>query len=217
MTRVAELMAGRATPAMVAALLSAAAVVGFVGGGVLGSLTTGGSGGLPDAAPTGQPTEPQRVDVIVVDATCERPSAIDSARNPVEYKPEFAVNGDLDSAWQCRGDGAGERLELDLGALVGVVSVGIIPGYAKVDPHDGTEWYPLNRRLTEVRWHFDDGTAISQQLDPDPELRAMQALELPEPVSTSTIVLEIVSSAPGSSDAHPNMAVSDLEVRVAAP
>ena len=216
MTRVAELMSDRATPPVVAALLSAAAVVGFVGGGVLGSLATGGNGGRIEPAAADQPTGPERIDLTVVEATCERPAAIDSARNPVEYKPEFAVNGDLDSAWQCRGDGVGERLEFDLGGPVGVVSVGIIPGYAKVDPHDGTEWYPLNRRLTEVRWHFDDGTAVDQQLDPDPELRDMQALELPEPVTTSTLILEIVSSAPGSSDTHPNVAVTDLEVRVAA-
>lgn len=210
-------MAERATPAAIAGVLSAAAIVGFVGGGVLGSLTGVGGGDTETAAVPGEPAEPVRADVTVVSASCERPPAVDSARNPVEYKPEFAANGDLDSAWQCRGDGVGETLELSLGDGAPVVSVGLLPGYAKVDPHDDTEWYPLNRRLTEVLWHFDDGTTVSQQLDPDPDRRDLQAMELPAPVETSRLVLEIVSSAPGSSDAHPNVAISDLQVLVATP
>jgi hypothetical protein len=210
-------MAERATPAAIAGLLSAAAIVGFVVGGVLGSLTGLGDGDTEADAAAGDPADLVRADVTVVSASCERPPAVDTARNPVEYKPEFAANGDLDSAWQCRGDGVGETLELSLGDGAPVVSVGLLPGYTKVDPHDDTEWYPLNRRLTEVLWHFDDGTTVSQQLDPDPDRRDLQAMELPAPVETSRIVLEIVSSAPGSSDAHPNVAISDLQILVATP
>lgn len=217
-TRVAGLMAERALLPTAAAVLGVAGIVGFVGGGVLGSLVgTDGFGDTEVAAarPDEAAAEAARVELTVVDASCERPAAVDAAQNPVEYRPEFAVNGDPDSAWQCRGDGVGQRLELDLGGAVAVVSVGLIPGYAKVDPHDGTEWYPLNRRLTEVRWHFDDGTSLSQDLDPDPDRRDLQTLDLPGPVTTSTLVLEIVSSTAGSSQAHPNIAVSEVEVRAA--
>lgn len=203
------LSAQRATLPVVSAVLAAACVVGFVGGGVLGSLRTAGKPAAASASPT--PVPPQPVDVESVSATCVREPAVDSELNEVEYRPEFAVDGDHQTGWQCRGDGAGESLELDLGAPRDVVAVGLIPGYAKVDPHDGTDWYPLNRRLTVVRWHLG-GTVIEQELDPDPELRDVQRMELPDPVRASTLRLEIVSSVPGESSAHPNVAITELRV-----
>src|SRR5690606_37747338 len=93
-----------------------------------------------------------------------------------------------------------------------VVEVGLVPGYTKADPHDGTEWYPLNRRLTEVRWHFDDGTTVEQELDPDPERRDLQMLELPEPVDTASVTVEILASVLGKTGDRSVVAVSDIRV-----
>ncbi|MFW6091506.1 MAG: discoidin domain-containing protein [Actinomycetota bacterium] len=191
------------------AVLATACVVGFVGGGVVGSFRTTGK---PAPAPSASPApEPQPVDVASISASCVREPAVDSDSNEVEYDPEFAIDGDHQTGWQCRGDGAGESLEIDLGGPHEVVAVGLIPGYAKVDPHDGTEWYPLNRRLTEVRWHLGE-TVVEQELDPDPAVRDMQQLELPDPVRTSALRMEIVSSVPGESSAHPNVAITELRV-----
>ncbi len=130
----------------------------------------------------------------------------------VDYRPDYAVDGNDQTGWQCPGDGAGETLELALGKSATVASVGLIPGYAKQDPHDGREWYPLVRRLTEVRWHFDSGDPVTQQLDPDPERRDMQVLELPEPRQSSTVTLEIVGSTAGETADRSVIAVSDIEV-----
>ncbi len=193
---------------MISSVLATAVVVGFVGGGVLGSFRMTGK---PAAASASPAPSPRPVDVIAVTASCVRDPAVDSEFNEIEYLPEFAVDGDSQTGWQCRGDGVGESLELDLGSTMTVVAVGLVPGYAKVDPHDGTEWYPLNRRLTEVRWHLGD-TALEQRLDPDPDLRDVQLMELPEPLPASTVTLEIVSSVPGESPAHPNVAITELQV-----
>lgn len=198
----------RPTLSVIGTVLTAAFVVGFVGGGVLGSLRMSGKPVVASPSPT---PDPRPVEVSVAGASCVRDPAVDSEFNEVEYLPEFAVDGDDQTGWQCRGDGAGESLELDLGGTADVVAVGLIPGYAKIDPHDGTEWYPLNRRLTEVRWHVGE-TVIEQQLDPDPELRDMQLMELPDPVPASTLTLEIVSSVSGESSAHPNVAISEIQV-----
>lgn len=200
----------RPTLSVISAMLAAAFVVGFVGGGVLGSLRTAGKPASASPSPTPEPPRP--VEVQSIAASCVRESAVDSEFNEVEYHPELAVDGDHQSGWQCPGDGAGETLDIDLADPAVVVAVGLIPGYAKVDPHDGTEWYPLNRRLTEVRWHFDDGTTVEQELDPDPERRDLQMLELPEPVDTASVTVEILASVLGDTGDRSMVAVSDIRV-----
>jgi hypothetical protein len=203
----------RPSPTVIAGVLGAAAVVGFVAGGVFGSLSIGTAA---DASPADGTDRPMAsVALTVTAASCQRETRQDAAGNEVAYQPEFAVDGDPQTGWQCQGDGAGETLELDLGGAARVTRVGLIPGYAKVDPHDGREWYPLFRRLTEVRWHFDSGEPVSQQLDPDPEVRDLQTLELPEPRETSSLRLEVVSSTRGDTADRSVIAVSDIEVLAA--
>jgi hypothetical protein len=126
----------------------------------------------------------------------------------VTYEPAFAVDDDSESAWRCPGDGAGERLVLDLGGSVQVAEVGLVPGYAKTDPADNSDRYAENRRITAVRWHFDDGTTIEQELDPDATLRDPQTLRL-APRATERLVLEILASSDAPRD---TVAVSDLRI-----
>ena len=59
-------------------------------------------------------------------------------------------------------------LVLDLGGPIRVAELALVPGYAKTDAADGTDRYAENRRITAVRWRFDDGTTVEQELDPDP-------------------------------------------------
>jgi hypothetical protein len=207
--------AERPPPTVIAGVLGAAAVVGFVAGGVFGSLSFGPAADASPPDGTDRPATTAPVALTVTAASCEREARRDAAGSEVDYRPEYAVDGDTQTGWQCPGDGAGETLELDLGGAARVTRVGLIPGYAKVDPHDGREWYALFRRLTEVRWHFDSGDPVSQQLDPDPEVRELQTLELPEPRETSSLRLEVVSSTRGDTADRSVIAVSDIEVLAA--
>lgn len=202
----------RPAPAVIVVVLALCAVAGFVGGGVLASLP--GGGGSAEASASSVPTVPATpVDIAAVEASCQRESGVDQASNPVEYKPEFVLDEDTQTAWQCRDtDGAGETLTFDLGEPVAVSELGLIPGYAKTDPHEGTDWYPLNRRLTEVRWHFDDGEPLVQTLDPHPDLRDMQSVSLDEPRTTSTLTMEIVSSVLGPDGNRNNVAVTEVMI-----
>lgn len=205
--------ADRPTPLVAAAVLAGAAVSGFVGGGVLGSLSAldHDEGPVPAVADAAPP-EPVALELAVVAASCEAEPAIDTAGNAVDYRPGYAVDGDAQTAWRCAGDGLGETLELEFDRRASVVEVGLVPGYTKSDPHDGTEWYPLNRRLTEVRWHFDDGTTFEQELDPDPGRRDLQMLALPEPVDTASVTVEILASVLGDTGDRSLVAVSDVRV-----
>ena len=204
--------ASRATLPIAAGVLGAAALVGFVAGGVLGSLNydTGQGAGEVEASEAQAAAAPLSLTVLA--ASCEREAAQDAAGNQVDYRPDYAVDGDDQTGWQCPGDGAGQTLEFDLGGTATITRVGLIPGYTKQDPHDGREWYPLFRRLTEVRWHFESGDPVVQELDPDPERQDLQVLDLPEPRESGTLTLEIVSSTAGDTADRSVIAVTDVEV-----
>src|SRR3712207_6885764 len=48
---------------------------------------------------------------------------------------------------------------------------------AKIDPVDGTDRFFQNRRLTAVRWHLADGTAIDQSFYDAPDLQWIRSEE----------------------------------------
>lgn len=201
----------RPAPPLIVAVLALSAIAGFIAGGVFATLPTGAdaAGAGASTAPT---VPPATVEITDVEASCQRESGVDQASNPVEYRPEFVFDEDTQTAWRCDGDGAGETLTIDLGEPVAIGELGIIPGYAKVDPHEGTEWYPLNRRLTEVQWHFDDGEPLVQTLDPNPDLRDLQTIGLDEPRTTSTVQLEIMSSVLAPDGSRDSIAVTEVAI-----
>lgn len=210
-TRVSATTAGseRIQAAVAASLLAGCAVIGFAVGALVGSA---GDDGADDQVPvsTDAPWEGEVAPVAatVVEASCESDSSRDATGARVTYEPDLAVDDDPESAWRCPGDGVDESLVLDLGGSVRVAEVGLVPGYAKTDPADGTDRYAENRRLTMVRWRFDDGTTVEQELDPDPANRDLQTTRMP-PTATSRLVMEIVASSDGNRD---TVAVSDLRI-----
>jgi hypothetical protein len=200
----------RAPASLAASLLAGCAVGGFVVGALVASF--GGDDGGDDqvAVSTGGPWEGDvtAVTATVAQASCESDPSRDASGERVTYEPDFAVDDDPESAWRCPGDGVNESLVLDLGGSIRVAEVGLVPGYAKTDPADDTDRYAENRRLTAVRWRFDDGTTVEQELDPDPDSRDLQTMRIP-PVATTRLVLEIVTSSDGDRD---TVAVSDLRI-----
>ena len=199
----------RIQAAVAGSLLAGCGVVGFAVGALVGS--TGDDGGddqvqVSTDAPWDGEVAP--VAATVVEASCESEPSRDATGARVRYEPAFAVDDDPESAWRCPGDGVNESLVLDLGGSVRVAEVGLVPGYAKTDPGDGTDRYGENRRLTMVQWRFEDGTTVEQELDPDPANRDLQTMRVP-PTATSQLVMEIVASSGGSRD---TVAVSDLRI-----
>ena len=76
-------------------------------------------------------------------------------------------------------------------------AVGLVPGYAKVDPTDGTDRFTQNHTVTGVTWYFDDASS-TEQLIPDPQ-PTFDMLRLEEPVVTSQVVLQIAATGnPGA-------------------
>jgi hypothetical protein len=91
-----------------------------------------------------------------------------------------------------------------------------VPGYAKTDPADQADRYAQNRRISRVRYSFDDGTAVERELDTAPADRATQALPLTG-VTTTSVTVTVLASVPGQQvGPYPpsdKVAISELEVR----
>jgi hypothetical protein len=145
-------------------------------------------------------------------ATCTSPPSVDAGGRRTTYQPENTLDGSASTAWRCDGSGRGVVLTFDLGGARQIVAVGMIPGYAKTDPVDGTDRYAQNRRISRVRWSFDGGRAIEQSLDTAAGNRRLQVMRI-RPVETRTVSVTILDSTGGSRD---TVAISEARIAVPA-
>lgn len=129
-------------------------------------------------------------------ALCVSLSSHDAGGTFFTYGPEKTIDNLPDTAWRCDGDGVGQRLEISFQNKVTLTSIGMIPGYAKTDPHDGTDRYAQNRRISAVNYTFDDGSTVTQSFDTSLRYRYLQTIPLPN-VSTSHVTITILSSMSG--------------------
>ena len=130
----------------------------------------------------------------------------------MSYAPSNVYDQDLTTAWRCDGDGAGQKLTVDLADATKIGEVGLIPGYAKTDARSGVDRYAENNRITKVRWVFDDGTSVEQSFDASPTNRAMQSMRIPV-TKSSRVVVEILDVQSGPRN---TIAVSELRIGQAA-
>jgi serine/threonine-protein kinase len=118
---------------------------------------------------------------------------VDASGNQITYDPQNAVDGRPDTTWRVAGDGAGHWLQLDFDAQVSVASIGLIPGYDKIDPADNTDRFTQNRVVQVVRFEFSDGSSVRARFE---RSRAMQFVALPQPVRTRSIRIAIEATYP---------------------
>jgi hypothetical protein len=165
----------------------------------------------PPPAPSAQPSAL----TITAAADCVSAPSRDAAGAVVDYGPERMVDGRTDTAWRCDGDGAGKTIKVTFSSPARIVQIGIVPGYAKIDPADGTDRYAQNRRIAQVRYTFDDGTTVEQTLATDAGTRSVQTVAVPG-VTSSGMTVSIVRSVPGTAvganRASDRIAISELTV-----
>jgi serine/threonine protein kinase len=170
----------------VAAAIAALAIVG----GALFALS-GGSGG--DGG-TGSSSSPRLVLIrrgIQVTASSTAPASTDAAGNPVTYVPMNVVDGDVSTAWRTPGDGKGAWVTLIFDNPIDVVRIGMIPGYAKVDPTTGANRFEQDRIITSVRYDVPGLPSKTQTFRPVP---APQFMRLG--ATTSRITVRILGTTP---------------------
>ncbi len=130
---------------------------------------------------------------IAVRASSIAEPGIDSQGATITYDPENAIDGQPGTAWRVAGDGVEQWIELDFGAEVSVQSIGIIPGYDKIDPFDNTDRFFQNHIVRAARFEFSDGEPVRVSFA---KLRDMQFVSLSVPVRTRVIRIVVESTYP---------------------
>lgn len=154
---------------------------------------------------TSPPVSPVRQSPTSASASCVAPEGFEADRSTVRYEAVNVLDGLPDTAWRCPGSAVGRTLRLALAGPTEVTSIGLLPGYAKVDPTDGTNRFFQNRRVTAVRYHFDDGTTVDQTFADTPTTQTV-----PVSATTSAIVIEILSTT--GDGGRDFTAISEVEV-----
>jgi hypothetical protein len=184
-----------------------------VGGGSLDEDSPDGTGGYSGGVPL--PTGSTPVSVTGISASCTSGPGEDSAGNPFTYEARNAIDGRPDTAWRCDHDGVGQGLLLTFSGPAEISWAGLVPGFAKTDPYDGTDRYLQGRRVSAARFVFDDGTYVEQTFDTATSSRVMQVVTFP-PRRTGHVELIVLASTPGSptngQNATDKIAISELAV-----
>ncbi|MGH4023152.1 MAG: discoidin domain-containing protein [Pseudonocardiaceae bacterium] len=141
------------------------------------------------------PLVPAGAWVASASASCVSSPSHDAGGTTVTYGPEKAVDGAADTAWRCEGAGVGHQLEVSFPGQMTLTGVGLVPGYAKTDAYDGTDRYAQNRRISAVRYTFDDGGSVVQNFDTG-TYRGLQTIALPN-VATSHLTITVLGSVAG--------------------
>lgn len=150
--------------------------------------------------------QPGITQVQPVEATVssQAPDGTDASEQIVSYGPENLIDGDATTAWRTSGDAVGETITLSLPERVRVRSVGLIPGYAKVDPKDAVDRFVENGRVVTVVWSGELGRPSTQKFA---DTRTMRRTSVD--ITTSVLTLKITGSIRGP---RPFTAISDIVV-----
>ena len=169
----------------------------------------------PPATAEATPTVQYPTGVLVpskVTAPSTSPDSADSAGRTTTYRAANVLDGDPSTAWRTEGNASGSTLQFSFDSPVRITEVGLVNGFAKVDPHDGTDRYTQGRRVLAVTWTFTTPTGpvtVQQQLrDGD---RALQRVPVPA-VEASSVALTVDSvTRPGAGGRFDRTAISDVQ------
>jgi hypothetical protein len=160
-------------------------------------ITAPGSGA--SSAEKAAPSDAQQVTSLTptqVNVDCQAPQSTDGAGDVVVYLPEQMSDGRMNTAWRCNGNGVGQVITFGFPAGTKIVQVGLVNGYAKVDPGIGVQRYREYRRITTVTWTFADGTSFQQSLNDSVE--TVQKLSIPAQSGDQVTLTIDASTEPGS-------------------
>jgi hypothetical protein len=138
---------------------------------------------------SGSQSSPEALEPTSVEASSVAPPSIDAGGNEVTFDAENVVDGDDATAWRTAGNGVGESLVLNYDYTVHVTEVGLIPGYAKVDPVDNTDRFQQNRRVRVARFSFSDGSSVDVRFHDEPTKQTLQVVH-----DTDSVTIEILAT-----------------------
>lgn len=138
-------------------------------------------------------------------ASCGQHGLRSASGRRIDFQGPQAVDGRPGTAWRCKGDGVGRTLVITMKGVQRIAAVGLIPGFAAVDPITGADGFATDRRVLRVRWALGGRTGI-QTLNPArPNL---QLLRIP-PTRAGVLTMTILATTAARTDVF---AVSDVAV-----
>jgi len=145
--------------------------------------------GTPEAQPSAGGDE---LSLVPAGADCTYPPSVDGNNQPVTYEPAKAVDNDPTTAWRCPGAG-GHTIQF--GGSGRATDVGLVPGYAKVDPANGADRFLDNHTVTQAVWRFRHGSRTYQVVQdiPNPTPR-MAWLHLSQDISFDTVSVTVTGT-----------------------
>ena len=172
------------------------------------------AGGDTGSAPSPHQADPIEVLWFSPSATCEAPGNVDVAGNPTNYRPANVVDGDRTTAWRCPGDASGQSIAVHSTGWSSVVSVGLVPGYAKVDSKSGENRFLQERRIRSATWECRsaNGTLVGSAVQSFADSPAMQTMPVAFAACDSLKLVIGQTTLPGDGR-FDYTAISDIEVR----
>jgi hypothetical protein len=189
-----------------AAVLAGAVALVLVGAAAIAGLRSGGgsdetsrltNGGAPSASGT-VPLSPARVRVNA--------SSTQHPDGGVRYVPANTLDGDLETAWNSDGQGAGASLTYTFASPVDLRSITVLNGYQKVLTGSGgkrVDLFQLNERVKTFKVVTDAGSAMWTLRDDRSPQTLTRAFG-----TTRTVRLQVVAVYP--SQRYKDLAVSDV-------
>jgi hypothetical protein len=134
----------------------------------------------------------------------------------ISYDPQNVVDGQNSTAWNVNKNGAGQSITLYYDKPVVVNRIGIIPGYDKVDPTDGTHRFYQLYVIKMARIEFSNGRSVVASFSRDP---SMQYTNVPTTTTNWVKITILETYPPGNSpfgDDYPYLlhkaAISEISV-----
>lgn len=159
-----------------------------------GSSSTSSSSTEPPA--TVKPTSHAlQASSISASATRESVSSLRCTKQPLAYDAENLLDGDPQTGWGAsKSDGTGQSVRVSFAGSVHLKRVGITPGYFRVAPRSASACatvnaYEFNRKITGVRYTFDDGTTVEQRLSDNASIQYVAA-----DVETQSVTITILGT-----------------------
>jgi hypothetical protein len=177
------------------------------------TVTTSSAAPAPTPPPT--PVPPTNPAPTVAPVSVIKAGTIEASRPTAPYTnvcgeafpfdASFLQDGDFSTAWRVKGDGVGRQIRLRLAAPTLITEVGMVPGWDKIDGCDGGDLFRQHRTVAKVRWIFDGGQVVEQELSPE---RTLQVL--PVSVTTRNVIMQIMAT--NAPDGIDMMAISEVRL-----
>lgn len=169
-----------------------------------------GISSIPSDTPTTTTTTtslpPTLLPTLWAVASGTAPAAMGDDGSVVPYGAMNTIDGSSGTIWRVPGDGVGQRVHVRLAEPAEIVRIGLLPGDNATHVVTGADPHAQDPEIRVVRWIFEDGTEVVQDLSSGAQF---QYVEIPEVVSTM-VVVEILATA--DPDGVDYAAISEIEI-----